>query len=1493
MAENPISHRDLFDQLGPGRQELDEYQKSVAALNRSYKAMSKLLDADGQRIAAGLAGIAESNKTLAEQVKGLNVANEQERQSLAGLSTEIGKLAREQESYKNAQKGQAEVRRQVADATKAASTELKKLQAELKEAFTAKDADRITKAALAVQQYKRDTDQLNKAVRGANSELTAAAGSYNRLTIETQQLGEKIRALPGGFEATNAEAKKLKQQFSDNTQKLKDFDRELNQNFREVGSYAKGILEAVRALNSQKVALTSEVQALKMQANATHLSADEHRKLRAEIERTESELQKVTGELNNYGAAAKKGGKESQSLGAGAAGMANNFLGAYLGVTALAGAVAKTFESVAEYSDQLADVRKTTNLSREATDQLAESLKKVDSRTSLSGLLDIAQVGGQLGVAGKDIEGFTKAIDISVQALEDDFKGGAEEIATSLGKISFVFKNTLGKDQNQNLLAIGSAINQISADGAATPTFLTDVALRVGATASNARLALKDVFAYAAVLQETGFNAETSGTSLNRLFSTLSTKTKESFAIAKIGDANLTLKQFKHLVNNDFQGAIQAFLKGLNAGGHTTTEFNALLATLKLQSGEAKNAITTLAKNTELFAERQATANEQLILATSVTEEARIKNDNLAGSWAKLKRDVSEFFTSGAAESSLKWLVDSARASLNFKDGFGALFDGRLLGLAKKQLDDYGKGLADSALNQRKFADGTDSLLARFTRLSAVTKPSIAEQNQLRETVLQLKDRLGETAVILNQQTGQYDLNTAAVARNTKEARAKYLEDATALAKRLQNLDKEASMSRATATAIQEEATAREKLVRAATGLQSADFEKVLPQQIRQREATPKLYDSSEGAISPKTMATYTEYVKLTNDSQLAANKAARAEDARNKVLAQLRRLGYDAAGAYTLLAQATDDATNAEDNSVEVDKKKKQAVADLIKEENALRKQRLEASIADYDRQAGNVANSEEIRTRALQKGKEARIKLVEVERDELIHEAALTYKNQVGGTQALEVARVRLTEQFSAKKLDIERSTDKQILALHNTLLDQLTAIDKLAINSEIDALETIAQDENRSAQERQQALLDAAARRIEIAELEAQSKIRAAKGDALQEKLILEELEKQKAEILARPRANNSDLANSELQKRYVQDQLALEQKLAAGLISEKDYYKQLKQLDDDYGAHRVDNLQKDAQAQRQADEEALQRVRNQNAEKKRLREEEGALIIEGLQNTQAIADAFYQIGAGRRQQELDDLAHKKEQELLVAGDNAELKAQIEENYRKRELALRQKQAKADKTAALFNVALNTAMAVTSVLSTGGGTRYADFGISAGILSALVIAQGVAQAAVIAAKPIPQYFKGREGGPAEWAMVGEQGRELIEGRSGGMRLVEKPTITYLQAGDKVRTNFRTEQILRNDRALQDLLIQRRYLTTMQGQVADIRSGRSGGASAEVAAVAAAAAQASSRDADRIIQALHERPEWRLTEDGLRLYTKQGGTITKHTNSYYRRNG
>jgi len=1491
----PISFDELFGPTGPGRAELDELGKSVATLSRYVKVLGKNLESDGQRIGAGLQAITTGTQALRQQAEQLNTTSEAERASLARLSAEVNKLAKEQQDYQAALRGQASIRQAATNADKEATAALRALQKELKEAYAANDAERITKAALAVQQYKRDTDQLSKAIRGANSEFTAVAGSYNRLRIETEKLGDKIRALPGGFDATNEAAARMKKEFFDNTQKLKDFDRELNQNFREVGSYARGIIEATTALNHKREALTREVQALKMQANASHISAEENRKLRAEIDRTEAELRSITGELNKYGAAARNGGAASNSFISGAAGMGQSLVTSFLGVTALIGALGQTFESVAEYSDQIADVRKTTQLSADATDQLTESLKALNTRTTLAGLLDIAKVGGQLGIAGKDIGDFTREVDVAVQALEDDFQGGAEQIATEIGKIGTVFRKELGDDVPDNIRRIGSAVNELGASGAATAPFLTDVALRTGAVASNAELGLKDVLAYAAVLQETGFNAEVSGTSLNRLFNTLSTRSEESFKIAKLADSNLTLKEFKRLVNNDFQGAITLFLRGLREGGTSTTRFNSLLGTLKLQSGEAKSVITTLAKNVDLLAEKQAIANEQLEQGTSLAAEAAIKNDNLAGSWAKLKNDVSNFFTSGAGAASLKWLVDGARASLNFSKGFGAI--PRLVGLSKPPIADLGEGLATSALKARQFADGTDALMARFTRLNSITQRTDAEQQQLRETVLQLKDRLGETAVVLNRQTGQYDLNTAAVARNTKANRDKFTEDATNLAKRLKGFEEEREAAAALASALQEEASIRERSLTAATGLQGqADILRVMRVQA-EKASNPALYGAPDDRVTPEVVQTYKEYLDLTTRSAAATDKAVFSEKKRDEVLRQLARLGLDAEGAFALLTQSTKDQTEKVDDSVKADKKKKQSVADVLHAEFELQKFRLEQKAADYDRQAGNDANSDEVRTRAVQKAAETRRQIAALEEQEELRQAAVRNAKLVNGDKALRVERQHIHEQFLAKIKALNISSDAALLALTHETAAQLAEVDKQVLDEEAQALERIGEDENRSAEERQQALLDASAKRIEIVLIESAIKRNAAKGDAEVLKQIQAQEDAAIAEQLRKTRNPNADLSNSDLDKRYTEQQTKLENARALGLYTERGYQRAVFGLETQYLRDKLTNLDKDVTKQREAAALRLEIKRRENQQAEDLDREAAQkredILRTSLEQTQAFSDIFFQYGNDRRAEELANLQHSKEQELSVAGENAELRQQIEENYRRRELAARRKQAEYDKAQALFNVALNTAQAVTSVLSTGGGTRYADFGVSAGVLAALVIAQGVAQAVAIAAKPLPTYYKGRESGPAEYALVAERGPELVGHESRGFRLVAQEGIQRLEAGDKVYTAGRTEQLLQENDLINGRLVARKEHADMERQTTALRVHSAGRSSSREAAEARAAYQASRIDADRIVDAILSRPEQRLTEDGLRTWTRKDNTWVEEMNSRYHERG
>ncbi len=130
----------------------------------------------------------------------------------------------------------------------------------------------------------------------------------------------------------------------------------------------------------------------------------------------------------------------------------------------------------------------------------------------------------------------------------------------------------------------------------------------------------------------------------------------------------------------------------------------------------------------------------------------------------------------------------------------------------------------------------------------------------------------------------------------------------------------------------------------------------------------------------------------------------------------------------------------------------------------------------------------------------------------------------------------------------------------------------------------------------------------------------------------------------------------------------------------------------------------------------------------------------------------------------------LERQFEKDIKAAGDNEKKREDIERKFAIEKAKITRKQAVLDKAQALLNIGINTAMAVTAVASTGGGTRYADFGISAATLSALVVASGLVQAGIVLAKPLPEIPSFSKG-----TVINKKG-EVLKGPShsgGGIKL------------------------------------------------------------------------------------------------------------------------
>ena len=146
-----------------------------------------------------------------------------------------------------------------------------------------------------------------------------------------------------------------------------------------------------------------------------------------------------------------------------------------------------------------------------------------------------------------------------------------------------------------------------------------------------------------------------------------------------------------------------------------------------------------------------------------------------------------------------------------------------------------------------------------------------------------------------------------------------------------------------------------------------------------------------------------------------------------------------------------------------------------------------------------------------------------------------------------------------------------------------------------------------------------------------------------------------------------------------------------------------------------------------------------------------------------------------------------------DLKTAGLQREFEAA--QGNAKKQAEISKKIAEQEKKKALFNIAINTAVAVVKALPNIP-------------LSIIVGGLGLIQAGIVAAKPIPQFAKGTDSAPGGVAELAEKGRERVINPDGTIWTAENRGLYNLQQGSKVLTNTRTTQAELNDKRIVDEL-------------------------------------------------------------------------------------
>jgi hypothetical protein len=171
------------------------------------------------------------------------------------------------------------------------------------------------------------------------------------------------------------------------------------------------------------------------------------------------------------------------------------------------------------------------------------------------------------------------------------------------------------------------------------------------------------------------------------------------------------------------------------------------------------------------------------------------------------------------------------------------------------------------------------------------------------------------------------------------------------------------------------------------------------------------------------------------------------------------------------------------------------------------------------------------------------------------------------------------------------------------------------------------------------------------------------------------------------------------------------------------------------------------------------------------------------LEATQGALDIYQRFTDLRIQQIQQEMNALEFARDRDLAGAEDNERKKLLINREYDAKRRELERKQLAAQKKQALFEIALNTAVAISKVAGNP-------------ILTAIAAAVGAAQAAIVVAQPLPEFDEGSDYTPKDY-IAGEKGSEFRKSK-GKWSLVNKPTVFNNSPGDKIVSRKETDSIL-----------------------------------------------------------------------------------------------
>lgn len=660
-------------QMKPGTEEYKEAEAKVKALQSAQVQTIKTTE----RLEAVVNNLSNTSlrqlrRALGEgkrKLEGLSEAEEEEAKHIRSLMKEVGDEVRLLEGkYVKIQKGLKNVNEQSDQWLSKALTQQRELVSSLKKTDSSYQSNLNTLKQLEAEEDRRKgkmsvseaTSVVNRKhasasdLRRAKTTLTEARDNTD-LSDEKKinSYNENLATIEKRLEAVSGKAQKAS---IDSIQLLKILSNPNGHPAEDIKAAMDVIQKQIQKLpvGSQEVAkLRQQYAMLEKALKGTYLShsqlndvIERGKKGKASINELKQAYNQLSEELNQLNTKSKEFNEKQKDLkdlkknidnATGAISKHGNSwqtavknLTAYVGLFGVFNAIKDTVTSAIkknfEYSSSLTDIRKVSGLTMQDVNKLSEELAKIDTRTSIDGLAQLAYEGAKLGMDKYGVDGmaqFVKAADKINVAIGEEM---GEEALPALSKMVETMGLIPKMGIEKAMLATGSAMFKLSSTSTSTSTNIVEFAKRLTGVSRTAGITADQLLALGSASDSLFLMPEVSATAMSK------------FIVA--------LQKNHNLIEKDL-GIQQGTIKNMYAAGHAMDaivlvlekmrdkgNMNALGDIFKDVGSDGQRLITsmvTMSKNVDVLKDHLYESKEAFEEATAVTNEYTMQQQSAAG----------------------------------------------------------------------------------------------------------------------------------------------------------------------------------------------------------------------------------------------------------------------------------------------------------------------------------------------------------------------------------------------------------------------------------------------------------------------------------------------------------------------------------------------------------------------------------------------------------------------------------------------------------------------------------------------------------------------------------------------------------------------------------------------------------------------------------------------------------------------------------------------